>query len=455
MITEFIPSKEFPYLHAIILIIVCFSTAISIQGLFSYVGFMVLDFKSSENENTVGYYAGYICSSMMLGRLLTSVYWGQLADRIGRKPAIITGCISIIICSIGFGFSTNIYSAIFFRFLLGLSNPIWGIAKTLTSELFDQKYRPTAVGLTVGCWNIGLVVGPSIGGLLSRPAKTFPEFFKHSPVFHTYPYCLPNLITAFLAGIGLFLSIFYFPETLPVASKTESTSHDQEQPLLDAPELSKGASVKELLAMRSIPFALFAYFLLSMVQIMFDELCPLWAMSSRSKGGLSYNQIRIGGILGSVGLFLTAFTLVGYPIVARLLGPVQLYQVGQFGAGPFIILVPLVAQWIQSTPRMTLSSVTFMIALVKMFNQLGVASMTLIINSMVSAKERASLNGLSLAVGSLAKFIGPIVVSTGFAWSISPAVNNHLFVFTAIAMIAFSAGFIPLRRAEARERVLI
>jgi len=39
-------------------------------------------------ENVVG-------SSFMLGRALTSVLWGMVSDRYGRKPVIIMGIIAV------------------------------------------------------------------------------------------------------------------------------------------------------------------------------------------------------------------------------------------------------------------------------------------------------------------------------------------------------------------------
>lgn len=69
---DFVPSATFPYFHSIILAIVCFTTAISITGLFSYVGFMILDFGVTTDENKAGYYAGYIGSAFMYVYIYTT-----------------------------------------------------------------------------------------------------------------------------------------------------------------------------------------------------------------------------------------------------------------------------------------------------------------------------------------------------------------------------------------------
>ena len=69
--------------------------------------------------------SGFIASGMMAGRFFSSVPWGRFADIYGRKPALISGCMSISAFSIMFGMSTSLVTAVIARFLLGLFNPVW------------------------------------------------------------------------------------------------------------------------------------------------------------------------------------------------------------------------------------------------------------------------------------------------------------------------------------------
>jgi MFS family permease len=128
----------------------------------------------AKNEDEAGFYSGFIASAMMLGRFVSSFHWGKFADRWGRKPALIVGCCSVCSMSLLFGLSTNFVVAVLARFFLGVFNPIWGIAKTLISELVSPEHESRAMGLTTGVWSLGLVFGPSIGGLLANPALLYP-----------------------------------------------------------------------------------------------------------------------------------------------------------------------------------------------------------------------------------------------------------------------------------------
>jgi hypothetical protein len=58
------------------------------------------------------------------------------------------------------------------------------------------------------CANIGVIIGPMIGGLTSDPAANYPSLFGGIEWMKRFPYALPNLISAvFLTSAAL--SIFF------------------------------------------------------------------------------------------------------------------------------------------------------------------------------------------------------------------------------------------------------
>jgi MFS family permease len=80
-------NATFPLKEMTILATAVFASAISLSGLFPYVGFMVISLGEAKDENEAGYFSGYIASAMMFGRLVSSFWWGQIADKWGRKEA--------------------------------------------------------------------------------------------------------------------------------------------------------------------------------------------------------------------------------------------------------------------------------------------------------------------------------------------------------------------------------
>lgn len=72
-------------------------------------------------------------------------------------------------------------------------------------------------------FNIGVVIGPVLGGILSDPAGTYPDLFGHVRFLVTFPYAVPNLVSA----------VFLLGATLAVWLGLEETLEDKK----DSPDL--------------------------------------------------------------------------------------------------------------------------------------------------------------------------------------------------------------------------
>lgn len=58
------------------------------------------------------------------------------------------------------------------------------------------------------CANIGVIVGPLIGGITSDPAANYPDLFVGSRWLETFPYSPPNLLSAIFLCSAL-LTVFF------------------------------------------------------------------------------------------------------------------------------------------------------------------------------------------------------------------------------------------------------
>lgn len=58
------------------------------------------------------------------------------------------------------------------------------------------------------CANVGVIIGPMLGGLTSDPAGTYPEWFGGIKWLERFPYSPPNIISAIFL-ISAFLAIFF------------------------------------------------------------------------------------------------------------------------------------------------------------------------------------------------------------------------------------------------------
>ncbi|KAJ0542571.1 putative major facilitator superfamily, MFS transporter superfamily [Helianthus annuus] len=144
----------------------------------------------------------YQGSAYMIGRALTSIIWGVVADRYGRKPVIILGTSTVfvptsmiiilalclvkyyisvvliklvcffmfsrVIFNTMFGFSVNYCMAVITRFLLGFLNGVLGTIKAYACELFPEEHQALGLSATSTSWGIGLIFGPALGGFLAQ-----------------------------------------------------------------------------------------------------------------------------------------------------------------------------------------------------------------------------------------------------------------------------------------------
>ena len=153
-----------------------FSNAYSLFSVVPYAGFMVQWVGMANTTDEAGYYAGFLVAAYMIGRACTSVLWGGLSDRIGRKPVLLIGCASMILGQLMFGLSRSFAVALLARLLMGVFNGVVGTGKTVASELSPPHaagQQQRAMSLLSAGVSLASLIGPGIGGALADPATQY------------------------------------------------------------------------------------------------------------------------------------------------------------------------------------------------------------------------------------------------------------------------------------------
>ncbi|GLT57765.1 hypothetical protein SLA2020_307140 [Shorea laevis] len=291
--------------------IVVLCTALPISSLFPFLYFMVRDFHIAKREEDIGYYAGYVGSAFMFGRALTSVFWGIVADRYGRKPVIVIGIIAVVIFNTLFGLSVNFWMAITTRFLLGSLNGLLGPIKAYACEIFRDEYQALGLSTVSTAWGIGLIVGPALGGFLAQPAEKYPNLFSKESLFGRFPYFLPCLAISIFA-LAVMIATCWLPETLHMHGENVSPDDSEEGLETGSCESNvnekteqiegRGPIAKEsLLKNWPLMSSIIVYCVFSLHDMAYTEIFSLWAVSPRSHGGLSYSTKDVGEVLAISG----------------------------------------------------------------------------------------------------------------------------------------------------------
>ncbi|KAI0390886.1 major facilitator superfamily domain-containing protein [Xylariaceae sp. FL0594] len=161
--------------------------------------------------------AGILHASFTAAQFVTAMFWGRIADSrlAGRKTVILIGLMGTLISALGFGFSRTFYQALFFRCLGGITNGNIGVMRTMISEIVrEKKYQSRAFLILPMTFNIGVIIGPVLGGILSDPAGSYPSLFGNIAFFQKFPYATPNIVSAVFLGTAMLMCWLMLEETL-------------------------------------------------------------------------------------------------------------------------------------------------------------------------------------------------------------------------------------------------
>ncbi|TVY21464.1 putative membrane protein, partial [Lachnellula arida] len=187
------------------------------SSLRSYIFYQLKSFDQRLPDGTIASQAGIMQSAFAASQLCTAMVWGRLSDQRGRKGVILFGLLGAMLSCIGFGFSKSFAQALVFRSLGGALNGNVGVMRTMISEIIrEKKFQSRAFLLLPMCANIGVIIGPMIGGITSDPVASYPSLFGGVAWLERYPYSPPQVISACIlcaAAIAVFFGLEETHET--------------------------------------------------------------------------------------------------------------------------------------------------------------------------------------------------------------------------------------------------
>lgn len=453
------------------------ANAFVVINLYPYSGYMVMHLlPDTTTPETVGRAAGILAASFMGGRFITAYWWGKIADTFGRVIVLETSLILSVIFSLLFGTATTYRMAIFWRLCHGMSNAITSTQKTLASEIGngDDQKEKQAMGLVVGMWSWGFLIGPAIGGIFADPIKQYPSSFHQSrwlkQLFQTYPFLLPNIIVAAFCLLGAILVPFYIDETLDNTHPPRSClfwkqQSNESQPLilkkkdLESASSSVQESLPPIWSRQSTRRHMTFNWIFSFVVPVVDEGFPLFCIST--VGGLGFDEASIGQVLSLAGILFVIGQYVIYTFMIQKLGVYRTIM-----TSCFLGLVPLssipLSVWLIRTAKSKLILFTFLsvvigftkIMICNCFSSLAIAT-----NKSVPKEQRAKMNGINLLGSSISKGLGPIFAGflvplsfSGHLPFLSPETGS-VFIFGVVGIMGLITTFVAVQLKNEYESI--
>ncbi|MEA3208964.1 MAG: transporter, family, tetracycline resistance protein [Chthoniobacter sp.] len=309
----------------------------------------------------------WIVGIYSLLQLVCSPLFGKWSDRIGRKPVLV---VSIIGTAIGFmilGAAHTVWMLVLGRIIDGASGGNISTAMACIADVTTKENRSRNMGLVGAAFGLGFMIGPALGGILS----------KH------FGLATPFYFAAGLALLNALLVWLRLPETLTAASRERAKER---------------ATIGEVFhgGRTGIIAAILASQLTSVIG--FSIMTSLFALFCKERFG--YDAAHVGYLLAYVGLLGVVFQ--GGLLRRLLKRPIE-KQLAVIGAA---VLALSMASLPFTRSLGVLMVVCFGISLGNSFvtpTLNGLASRT------TDAHCQGRLLGLMQSAGSLGRFLGPMI----------------------------------------------
>lgn len=427
------------------------------------------------DEAKVGYYVGMMQSLFFLTQALTVLHWSRLSDSVGRKPVIMIGLTGLTISMYSFGLSRTFWGLVFSRSLSGALNGNIGVIKSMMAEMTDETNISKAFAFFPIAWSTGSTLGPIIGGSLSKPAERFPKWFGNNEFMKAYPYFLACAVPATFSLLALTITSTFLKETIPnpislrqklfgirgnksdlalqgvVGPQDPSVIEDPDQNGDGPTESTEKPPVVPLrsLLTRRVIIAAGNYATLSLIDIAFRSIQPLFLSTPIELGGLGMPPQVIGNVLSIYGIFNGILQVFFFAKIIDRWGSRNTFVWGMTCAIPAFALYPII-NWIARTEGVT--PIVWILVLVQIFMSIGYSLCygAVFIFIAAAASNRASLgatNGLSQMTVSVTRAIGPGIATSLFSLSIAKNYMGGWMVYYALLAIVggglYVASFLP------------
>jgi MFS family permease len=122
--------------------------------------------------------SGLLYTLTLLASGIGGLLFGWIADRIGRKRALMLSILTYSVCSFASGLSTTVLMLAGFRFVLGLGmGGEWNTGATLVAETWPDELRAKAIALVQSSWAIGYALAALVAGVALRFSNWRMVFF--------------------------------------------------------------------------------------------------------------------------------------------------------------------------------------------------------------------------------------------------------------------------------------
>ncbi|KAF6576344.1 MFS transporter [Paenibacillus polymyxa] len=357
--------------------------------------------------NAAGAAAGYLIAAFGAAQFIFSPLGGQLSDRWGRKSMIITGLFLTVISDLMFAVSTTLPLLYIARFIGGIGIGLMVPSNmAYVADITTSETRAKGMGYLGASMNLGMVLGPGLGGMIAEFGIRVPYFFA--------------------GGLGLVATLLslYMPETLPKEKRKTASQWVRREPIRNQ-------------ILNSFRTSYFRYLLLILIMTLgLMNYETVYALFVERKYGFDATKISMIITVGAIIGIVVQIWLLDYLI--KRLGEMKLIRLSLIMTAIALLLMII---------KINLGYLLAVSALFFAFNAfLRPTVSTMIANSAGDRQGYAA--GLNTTYTSLGNILGPILAGLLF--------DKHIHIpYIFGALILASALFLTLQKSKNEKRMVV
>ncbi|KAH7162221.1 major facilitator superfamily domain-containing protein [Dactylonectria estremocensis] len=303
--------KPLPKLQVFLLCYARLAEPLAFFSIFPYIAQMVQN-NGGLAESDVGFYSGLLESLFSVMQMLVMVLWGHLGDRIGRKPVLLYSLAGTTVAPALFGLSGSLTQMFVFRCFAGVFSGGNLIIRTMIAEHSTKETQARAYSWFAFAGNIGIFLGPLIGGVFADPAEQYPGVFGGVKFFEDYPYALPGFAIGAISASAFLTTALFMEETLekPHADETEAQTA--------APQ--PAMSIWELVRAPGVGFVIWIYGHVMFLAMAFTAIVPVALFTPIKLGGAGLTPTQISIFMAVQGASQAAWLLLAFPTLQHRYG---------------------------------------------------------------------------------------------------------------------------------------
>ena len=356
-------------------------------------------------------WGGVLTASFAVMQFLVGPIVGNLSDRYGRRPILLTSLVVMVLDYIVMATAQTIWLLLAARIVAGIAAATHSTASAFIADISAPDERAKRFGYIGAAFGIGFVAGPIIGGLVAGIDPRAPFW-----------------VAACLAAANLVFGYLVLPESLAPENRRPFS-------FARANPLASFAAIKRLPGLNRLLLVSFIY------ALTFNVWPAIW--SYYGKAAFGWNASWIGFSLAVFGVFsaIVSATLVA-PMIRRF-GERQTATIGmvvEVGSYAFYGFATSGILALFFTPWAAFGGVTG-------------AALQAMLSRATPEDQQGELQGINSSINALAMILAPLVMTWIFGIFTAPTAPAYLpgapFLLSAALMVVGVLIFVASPREKA------